>query len=273
MQNTTILKMNISSANSPSPPSALHVLQASLRPAGPQAGVKPGLLVAGATGALGSEVLRRLAGSACFAQTRVLAREPITAGLAQVGIELVGAGDIATWPLYPISVQTGVVMFEPPRLYHDRERALWTPLPGELVALAGWLRRCGVQTLVLVLPHAQGSLPAALRHGLASVDEQDVISLGFERVLLVRSAQKRPALVGASFLEKVATWMLSVFKYMIPSAEQPVRPVKLAEFIDAALRILPPGVHVAGPELLSRAVQSQDIQASVRAWLNTGQSA
>ncbi len=273
MQNTTIPNMMPSSANAPSAPSALGVLQASLRPVAPQAGVKPTLLVAGATGALGSEVLRRLAGSGRFAQTRVLAREPITAGLAQVGIELVGGGDIAAWPLPRISAQTGVVMFEPPRLYHDRERALWTPLPGELVSLAKWLRRCGVRTLVLVLPHAQGSLPHALRHGLASIDEQEVVALGFERVLLVRSAQKRTALSGASFLEKIAFWMLSVFKYMIPSAEQPVRTVKLAEFVDAALRAMPAGVHVAGPELLSRVVQSPNLQDSVQAWLNTEQSA
>jgi hypothetical protein len=271
MQDTTILKMHLSSANSSSHPQPLQVLQASLRPAAGKAGIKPGLLVAGATGALGSEVLRRLAGSGCFAQTRVLAREPITAGLAQVSIEMVGAADVAMWPLCA-PVQTAVVMFEPPRLYHDRERALWTPLPGDLVALAQWLRRCGAQTLVLVLPHAQGSLPQALKHGLATVDEQEVTALGFERLLLVRSAQKPKALSGASALEKIAAWMLSVFKYMIPSAEQPVRTGKLAEFVDEALRVLPAGVHVAGPELLWQAAQSRDMRSVVQAWLNTGQA-
>ncbi len=250
-------------------PSPLHALQATLRPAGARASVKPGLLVAGATGALGSEVLRRLAGSGCFAQTQVLAREPITTGLAQVGIQLVGAADIGAWPVCPMPVQFAVVMFEPPRLFHDRERALWTPAPGQLVALAQWLRRCGVQTLVLVLPHAQGSLPQALRHGLATVDEQNVAALGFERVLLLRSAQKRPALAGATALEKVAVWMLSVFKYMIPAAAQPVRPARLAEFVDVALRVLPAGIHVVAPELLGHAGQAQNMHSVVRAWLNT----
>jgi uncharacterized protein YbjT (DUF2867 family) len=248
--------------------SPLQVLQAGLRPVA-RAGAKPGLLVAGATGPLGSEVLRRLAGSGAFSQTQVLAREPITAGLLQVGITVVGAGDIAAWPVYPLAVQTAVVMFEPSRLHHDRERALWTPVPGQLLALAHWLRRCGVQTLVLVLPHAQGSLPQALMQGLASIDEQAVAALGFERVLLVRSAQKSGATVAASALDKLAAWMLSIVKYMIPASAQPLRPVKLAEFIDLALRILPAGTHVAGPELLWQAAQARDMHKVVSAWLNT----
>jgi hypothetical protein len=228
------------------------------------------LIVAGATGALGSEVLRRLAGSGGFAHTQVLAREPMSTGLAQVAIAQVGAGDIAHWPPCPLPAQVGVVMFEPPRLYHDRERALWTPVPSDLLALARWLRRCGVQTLVLVLPHAQGRLPQALWPGLASIDEQQVAALGFERVLLVRSARKPDTPAGASFLENTAAWMLSVFKHMIPAAAQPLRPAKLAEFVAAALRVLPAGTHVAAPELLWQAGQAQDMHSVVQAWLNTG---
>jgi hypothetical protein len=252
--------------------SPLQALQSSLRPSTARSGGKPGLLIAGATGALGSEVLRRLAGSGRFAQTQVLAREPITTALAQVAIVLAGGEDITAWPLCPAPVHTGVVMFEPPRLYHDRERALWTPEPAQLPALAQWLRRCGARTLVVVLPHAQGSLPHALRHGLASMDEQAVAALGFERVLLVRSAQKQSAPAGRSAPEKLAAWMLSVMKYMIPASALPVRPTKLAEFVDAVLRVLPAGTHVVGPELLWQAGQAADMQAVIQAWLNTDAS-
>ncbi len=252
--------------------SPLQALQSAWRPSAVSTGAKPGLLVAGATGALGSEVLRRLAGSGRFAQARVLAREPITTALAQVSIVLAGGDDISAWPVCPAPVHTGVVMFEPPRLYHDRERALWTPVPEQLPALAQWFRRCGVQTLVLVLPHAQGSLPQALRHGLASMDEHAVAALGFERVLLVRSAQKQSARAERSALEKLAAWMLSVMKYMIPASALPVRPTKLAEFVDAVLRVLPAGTHVVGPELLWQAGQAADMQGVIQAWLNTDAS-
>lgn len=250
-----------------------QVLQASLRPVSAAAVARPSLIVAGATGALGSEVLRRLAGSGGFAHTYVLAHEPMSTGLAQVTIAAVRGDDIAAWPVRPLPVQTGVVMFEPPRLYHDRERALWTPQPAQLPALAQWLRRCGVHTLVLVLPHAPGRLPQALRHGLASIDEQQVAALGFERVLLVRSAQKQQTPRGGSLPEKLATWMLSTFRYMIPAAAQPVRPARLAEFLDLVLRMLPAGIHVVTPELLWRAVQAPHMQDVVRAWLNRGQDA
>lgn len=250
----------------------MRALQSALRPVAAGLPAKPGLLVAGATGALGSEMLRRLAGSGRFAQAQVLAREPMTTAMAQVAIVPAGGDDISAWPLCPAPAHTGVVMFEPPRLYHDRERALWTPEPVHLPALAHWFRRCGVQTLVLVLPHAQGSLPQALRHGLASMDEQAVAALGFERVLLVRSAQKQSAPAGRSAPEKLAAWMLSVMKYMIPASALPVRPTKLAEFVDAALRVLPAGTHVVGPELLWQAGQSADMQGVINAWLNTDAS-
>jgi hypothetical protein len=264
--------MPLNVIHSPISASPLQALQSALRPASASAGTQPGLLVAGATGALGSEVLRRLAGSGRFAQAQVLAREPITTALAQVAIVLAGGDDITAWPLCPAPVHTGVVMFEPPRLYHDRERALWTPEPAQLPALAQWFRRCGVRTLVVVLPHAQGSLPQALRHGLASMDEQAVAALGFERVLLVRSAQKQNAPAGRSALEKLAAWMLSVMKYMIPASALPVRPSKLAEFVDAVLCVLPAGTHVVGPELLWQAGQAADMQGVIKAWLNTDAS-
>lgn len=249
--------------------SPLQALQSGLRPAGARGGARPGLLIAGATGALGSEVLRRLAGSGRFAQAQVLAREPMSTGLAQVAIVPAGGSDIAAWPLSPAPVHTGVVMFEPPRLYHDRERALWTPEPAQLLALARWLRRCGALTLVVVLPHAQGSLPQALRQGLASINEQAVAALGFERVLLLRSAHKPLPRAGRPALERVAAWMLSVLAYMIPASSMPVRPTRLAEFVEAALRVLPPGTHVAAPELLWQAGQAADMHSVIQAWLNT----
>lgn len=255
--------------NSPS-----RVLQGALRSPAMAAPPKPGLLVAGATGVMGAEVLRRLAGSGRFRHTGVMAREPITTGLSGVSILLAADKPLEDW-LANASAQVAVVMFEPPRLYYDRERALWTPVPDQLPALARWFRRCGVQTLVVVMPHIQGRLPEALRRGLATLDEHDVAAAGFERVLFVRSAQKGQAPKPAGLLSKTAAWMLSTLSYMVPATEQPVRPSKIAEFIDAALPVLPKGTDVASPELLWQAAQSggkslhgQSIHSVVEAWLN-----
>jgi hypothetical protein len=60
--------------------------------------------------------------------------------------------------------------------------------------------------------------------------------------------------------------MLGIVKYMIPSSEQPVRAVKVAEFLSVALRIAPPGIHVAAPELVWQAAQ-QDVAQVARRWL------
>ena len=253
----------------------MQVLQSALKTTSAQRPVKPRLLVAGAGGVLGNEVLRRLAGSGRFAHAELLACEPMTAALSQVSVAHVGTGPIADWPVRPLPVQTGLVMFEPPRLYYERERALWTPTPEQLLPLARWFRLCGVSTLVVVTPHAQGRLPEALKRGLANLDEQALTGLGFERLLLVRSARKADADTTSGLLEKTAAWMLSIFKYMIPASEQPVRPSRLAEFIDEALRVLPPGTHVAPQELLGigpgdvLAGGGSGMQEVVRQWLHT----
>ena len=240
----------------------LQVLRAAARRVpGVQA---PSLLIAGATGVLGNEVLRRLAGSSRYERTQVLAREPITEGLRGVRTTLVPSDDPAEWPLAPADV--GVVLFDPPRMFYQRERALWTPRPEQVVALARWMRAGGVRTLAIVLPHAPGRLPEALKRGLANLDEQAVAALGFERLLVVRSAQKPAEGRQAAMLARLAHWMLGVFKYMVPSSEQPVRAAKVAELLAVLLRLAPAGIHVVPPELVWQAAQ-RDAQAVVRGWL------
>ncbi len=225
----------------------------------------PRLIVAGATGVLGAEVLHRLAGSGRYAHTQVLAREPMASSIAQVSMAEV-TGNCLQWP--PLRAQVGVVLFEPPRMFHERERALWTPAPEQLLPLAQWFKHCGVHTLAVVVPHAQGRLPDAIKRGLANLDEHALSAMGFERLLLVRAAQKMPNSAVSGFLNKTAAWMLGVMSYMIPASEQPVRPSKLAEFVDIALAHLPPGTHVASPELLWRAAGQGNTGLVVKAWLN-----
>src|SRR6185369_4080827 len=164
----------------------IQVLQAAQRTGQMQR--KPRLVIAGATGALGNEVLRRLVGLQQFDGTQVLAREPITPALRGVTTTTVDSDSPDNWP--PSAAETGVILFDPPRLFYQRERALWTPRPDQLPELARWMRRSGITTIAIVLPHAQGRLPEALKRGLASLDEQAVAALGFERLLLIRSAQK-----------------------------------------------------------------------------------
>ena len=229
-----------------------HALAAALRPAR-AAAAKARLLVAGAGGALGAEVLHRLAASGLFAHTDVLVTAPLVLTLPRVAAAQVTLAEPGTWPPAAEQADTAVVMFEPPRLTNDRERVFFTPLPAQLPALACWLQRSGVQTLVVVMPHAPGRLPDALKRGLANLDEQAVAALGFERVLLVRAAAVPVVASAASLPEQLARWMLSISNYMIPAHDQPVRPARVAEFIEAALRVLPPGTHVAAPELLHRA--------------------
>jgi hypothetical protein len=240
-----------------------HALQAANRTP-PPAATLPVLLMAGATGALGNEVLRCLVGSQRYGTTQVLAREPITPALRGVVAFQVGGDDVALWPTEGASCDVGVVLFDPPRLHHDRERALFTPTPEQLPALARWMHARGVRTLAVVLPHAPGRLPEALKRGLASLDEQAVVALGFERVLLIRSASNiaHSTVATRNALQRLAHWILGAFKYMIPSSEQPVRAAQVAQLVDLALQLAPSGIHVAAPELVWRVAQGGHSRAT-----------
>ena len=241
----------------------IQALRAASRPP-PAPAVRPTLLIAGATGALGNEMLRRLAGSGRYGHVDVLAREPIKQGLRAIACVVVPQELDASWPV--LEAQVGVILFDPPRLFYDRERALWTPRPDQLQALARWMRGCGVGTVVVVLPHVQGRLPEALKRGLASLDEHAVAALGFECVLFVRSAQRPAPAPAGNLLVLTAHWMLGILRYMVPGSEQPVRAAKVSELVAAALQMAPPGIHVAAPELVWRAAQG-NLPALVAAWL------
>ncbi len=250
------------------PISPNQALQAAARSALPPKSNKPELLLAGATGVLGNAVLRRLSGIGRYAHTRVLACEPMAQSVREISLHLV-AGPPSDWPALAARCDVAVVMFEPPRMFYERERALWTPLPEQLPSLAAWLHAQGVRTLAVVLPHAQGTLPDALKAGLATLDEQALAALGFERLLIFRSAERPMTASSTHLLEKLAHWMLSIFKFMVPTQEQPVRPTKLAEMVDAALQHALPGIYVLGPQEVWALAQldSPSMQEQIRTFL------
>ena len=229
----------------------------------------PVMTVAGAAGTLGNEVLHRLAAVPRNSRVQVLVNAPMLAGLRGVHPLEVPAGSPDEWP--PVAADEAVVLFEPPRSINGRERVLWTPEPAQLLPLARWLRRCGVQTLAVVFPHEQGRLPDALRRGLANLDEHALTTLGFARLLIVRSARLPTGLPpAASAPEKLANSMLSIFKYMVPAGDKPLMPARLSEVIEAALAVAPPGVHVIAPELLWDAARGDARAVLAAAWQGNG---
>lgn len=245
-------------------PKLLHVLRGAQHSSFQGLSTAPELVVAGAAGALGNEVLRRLVGSAGYAHVHVLAREPIRTGMARVELVCRAGDDVVRWAT--LTANVGVVMFEPPRMFYERERALWVPRADQLEALARWMYRCGVRTLVVVMPHAQGQMPAGLQRGFASLSEQTVSALGFERVVWVRSAEKRaPAERPQGLLFRARDLVLSMFSYMVPQSQQPLRTVHVAHAVLLALQHAPPGVHVLSHEMLRHASQSGMVQAA-RTW-------
>jgi hypothetical protein len=225
------------------------------------------VLVLGAAGSLGSAVLEHLLadphGAPVFVATRGLLNVGIR-GLHEVRM------DSSRLPA-AVHADCAVLVYDRPRFSNGRDDAFWTPQPQDLLAVARWLRANGIGVLVVVMPHAPSSLPEALKQGLANLDEEAVSMLDFERLLFVRSAQ-RPA--GSHFdsrLERLAHWMLSQLRLMVPQREQPVRPAKVAAFVCEALAQLPrarPGTWVARPELVWEASQTQAVDELVQRWLD-----
>jgi hypothetical protein len=162
---------------------------------------------------------------------------------------------LAQWPV--LHADVGVVMFEAPRMFYQRERALYVPHPAQLEALAGWMRHCGVRTLAVVMPYAQGTLPLSVAAGFASLSEQVVSSLGFETVVWVRSAEKKVAPRAQNFWLRVRDLMLSTFPLMVPQTQQPLRAIHVAQAVAIALQHAPPGVHVLSHEKIRECLQAK----------------
>jgi hypothetical protein len=99
------------------------------------------------------------------------------------------------------------------------------------------------------------------------MDEQALASIGFDRLLILRSAEKPLAAKRRNILEGLAHWMLSIFKFMVPTQEQPVRPTKIAEMVDALLMSAPAGITIVSPQEMWELSQcaSENMLASVKA--------
>jgi hypothetical protein len=223
-------------------------------------------LVVGAAGALGAALLEQALGCGGFARIAALVTRPLdTAHGDFVALPFDGLDRPLARPY-----DTAWVVFDRERRANGREAPFHRPQPETLPALARWLHDGGVRRLLVVLPHAPGLLPAALRHGLASLDEQAVAALGFEQVVFMRSAQAGPVGAPQGWPHRVARWMLSQLRWMIATRDQAVRPDSVAAFAVQLALALPqarPGARVVPPELVWQAAQRGDVGALARDWL------
>ncbi len=244
----------------------LHqALRAGHRDAPAPAARRHGTWVAGGGGALGSAVLEALMGARTLAPLRVLVTQDFHATAQGLQTQDVATLAEAAGPALPLAV--GV--FDKTRHVNGREAAFWQPQPGDLLPLATTLHALGVRHLIVVQPHTAASLPQALKAGLASLDEQAVAALGFDHMVVLRTAQ-RPGDAPSAGLQRLADAVLAQLRIMVPQREQPVRPAKVAALVAALARALPaspPGTRVMAPEWVWHAAQGADVRALVDDWL------
>jgi hypothetical protein len=238
-----------------------------------------GLLVAGGAGPLGSAVLERALAIGPWRPVTALVTQPIEVALDGLRVSQAPVD----WSMAPETMvpemsgraECALIVFDRDASVHGREAAFLRPQPADLPALARWLQRAGVRRLMLVLPHAPSLLPAALKAGLASLDEQAVAALGFEQFTIVRPTRAGPAGEGADAsgrLHRLARALLSQLHWMVPQREQPLRAVKVAEFVIELASRLPDAAHgtrVVPPELLWDWAQPGGGERVLQAWLGS----
>jgi hypothetical protein len=91
---------------------------------------------------------------------------------------------------------------------------------------------------------------------LVSLDEAAVAALGFSHLVLVRAAQSSAALRASNWPQRVANWWLAQLRFMVPSAQQALRPPDLARLVVQLAQRLPaaaPGTRVLSSEDLWQA--------------------
>jgi hypothetical protein len=230
------------------------------------------VLVAGGGGTLGAAVLEQLLATRGFTEVAVLVTQPL--GSALQGLSTLMFDKLAEPP--PVPEDTALIVFDRVRHANGREQAFLRPEPEQLAPLAAALHTRGVHHLIVVLPHAPASLPDALKRGLASLDEQAVASLGFERLLFMRSAQSGARASADNVLQRLAHWVLAQLQVMVAQREQPVRAAKVAQFAaQLALQLpwSPPGTRVVPPEVVWEAGQTRDVAGLADDWLHHRQRA
>jgi hypothetical protein len=250
------------------------------------------VVVAGAAGVLGSAVLEQLLAQRRFAQVRVLVAqgfhatvqgldpvvldtlEDAQAGATDGGPDVVaveaGSGAAPGRVASRALGDTALVVFDRERHANGRDAAFFRPTPEQLPAMARWLQRRGVRHLIVVLPHQAALLPQALKLGLANLDEQAVAAMGFEHVVIVRSAEPPDESITSRGLQRVADMVLAQLRFMTPQQQQPVRARKVAALVSALaqqLRSSAPGTRVLPPEVVWHAAQLREPHGLVQAWL------
>ncbi len=222
------------------------------------------VLVLGGGGVLGSQVVEQLLARSEFAHVGVWTVLPM-----QPAMRRLEAVHETAWLSF--APDTAVIVFDRERHANGRDEPFGLPQPEDLAVLAGRLHGLGVAVLVVVVPHAPGFLPEALKTGLASLDEGAVSALGFGHLVFMRSAQ---AAVDAGAREpwpvRLAGWLIGQLHWMVPQRDQPVRSrtvACVAARLAAALPMASPGTRVLPPEVLWTAAQGPVADDVVDAWL------
>jgi len=222
------------------------------------------VLVLGGGGVLGSQVVEQLLAKGEFAHVGVWTVLPMQPAMRR--LETVPESN---WMAF--APDTAVIVFDRERHANGRDEPFGLPQPADLAALAGRLQGLGVSVLVVVVPHAPGLLPEALKTGLASLDEGAVSALDFSHLVFMRSAQAAGG-AGAtvSWPARLAGWLLGQLHWMVPQRDQPVRSRTVALVAARLAAVLPgasPGTRVLPPEVLWTAAQGHVEDDVVDAWL------
>lgn len=251
-------------------PTPEQALAGALRPAAPASGAAHVLLV-GARGPLGEAVLERLMGASGFGGVEVAVVRPLTA--LPRGLRPVHA--VATpgrLHLERVRALDAVLVFDRERRVNGRDDAFLPVQPQSLEPIAAALQAAGVRRLTLVTPQDTVTTPAALRAGLATLDEQRVASLGFEALVFVRAgdaAAQRSA--AGAWPQRLADGVLRQLRFMVPQTLQSVRTPRLAAVAVAVAgglaRRRARGTRVMAPELVWQAAQLRHPGPLVDAWL------
>jgi hypothetical protein len=235
-------------------------------------------LVLGAGGWLGAALLTRVLGAGHCRVGAWVDGDAQWRGSTHRGLVAVPA---VTWEAPNEAAQqtwagaTAYVVLERAGLNGTRDAVFPSPSAEGLPALGAALLRLGATRLVVVVPHGSNALPAALAHGFADLQEQALGALPLEQLLLVRASQTAADDAGAGWLHRLAALWWAQLRWMIPSNEQPLRSVALAEVVVNATALLNEvqarGVRVLPQGLASRAAHAQSGWRNVlQAWAQGG---
>ena len=194
----------------------------------------------GAVGRLGEAVLNRLIAEPQYASVHVATKAPI-----EMGIRHVSAAPANQWPRVDDAY---LVIHQPDEpfasSYFGRHDAFATLAYTELEKTAPRLEALGIKRVSILAPLSAFQQMSGVAGTILGEGEMAFYRARFESIQIVRPTPFTEPSRGKSFMQRLLGGYMSLNRFAMPKAFEPIRSIQVADIAVADLVVAQPGLNI-----------------------------